>query len=255
MSNKDRAFTLKSETEALQNKFIVKSSGSLHDLAGQSGVYWLTSSVTDKPNAAAGSLTLQSYSDGYCSGVYVEADSGKAYSVKLSSNTWIYTELATKSSVDTLNTSLGSPSSASTVTGADAFSKIATLNNKIKQVYYNNNTFTWNTNLVDSTGTNTATITRFGAVCVLNLQCKIRATPATESEDVLFYAPSTLAPESTSRSAIVSNGSDTIVNYCGYGSWTEEGVTKYGAYIGTPVSKLHGKYCFAMIVFVLANNV
>ena len=138
---------------------------------------------------------------------------------------------------------------------ADTSGGLNALNSKIKQVYYNNSPFTWNTNLVDPTGTNAATIMRFGAVCVLNLQCKIRATPATESEDVLFYVPSTLAPETTARSAIVSNGSDTVVNYCGYGSWTEEGVTKYGAYIGSPVSKHHGKYCFASIVFVLANNV
>ena len=130
------------------------------------------------------------------------------------------------------------------------------INASVKQEYYGNSTFTWNYNLVDSTKSNTATIVRFGAVCILNFQCQIRATPDTSqgNGDIILYTPSTFTPYTTARAAIIANGADTVVSYCGYGSWNEGNVTKYGLYIGSPHEKVYGKYCFGEVVFMLLNN-
>ena len=78
----------------LSNKFKLVSSGSLHDLAGQTGIFWLTSGVSDKPEPGGGTLTLFSYNATYCAGTYVVADNGKLYTVCLASNTWTYKQVA-----------------------------------------------------------------------------------------------------------------------------------------------------------------
>lgn len=74
----------------IANKFKIITSGSLHDLAGQSGVFWLTSSVTDKPQAGAGLFVINSYGSSYCSGIFVDTDQCKSYTVSFANNTWTY---------------------------------------------------------------------------------------------------------------------------------------------------------------------
>ena len=74
----------------IANKFKIITSGSLHDLAGQSGVFWLTSSVTDKPQSGAGIFIINSYGPSYCSGIFVDTDLCKSYTISFVNNTWTY---------------------------------------------------------------------------------------------------------------------------------------------------------------------
>lgn len=89
---------LASDVAALTSKFRQISSGSFRDIK-EPGVYWLTSSVTDKPNNGAGTYIINKYNNDYLSGIYIVADDAKTYSVKLAGNTWKYEELAVNSNM------------------------------------------------------------------------------------------------------------------------------------------------------------
>ena len=81
----------------------IVSGASLHDFVGKNGLYWLTSAVTDKPVPGGGLLIFRTYNAGYCAGEYVEADTGRTFSVKFANDAWVYTELAVKANVDQLS--------------------------------------------------------------------------------------------------------------------------------------------------------
>lgn len=70
------------------------TTGSLHDLAGRNGIFWLTSGVTNKPETGGGMLLLRSYNNAYCCGLYTVADNGKTFSVSLVNGAWTYRLLA-----------------------------------------------------------------------------------------------------------------------------------------------------------------
>ena len=73
----------------LNGKFTtIVTSGSMHDLAGQNGLFWLTSAVTDKPTQSGGLLILRSYDATYCVGEYIDVDSGTVHSISLLGTTW-----------------------------------------------------------------------------------------------------------------------------------------------------------------------
>lgn len=76
--------------DAIAQSTALITSGSLHDIAGRNGIFWLTSAVTDKPETGGGMLLMRSYNAAYCCGLYVVADNGKTYSVIYVNNTWSY---------------------------------------------------------------------------------------------------------------------------------------------------------------------
>ena len=84
----------------------VVSSGSLHDIT-EPGIYWLTSSVTDKPESGAGAYVISRYSTEYLSGIYIVADTVKCYAIKYSSNAWAYELLAFRKSYNVTATTSG----------------------------------------------------------------------------------------------------------------------------------------------------
>lgn len=91
----------------LDSKFRIITSGSMHDLAGQNGIFWMTSAVTDKPFTGAGILVLNSYNTSYCTGIAVDVDACKAYTISYANNVWTSHAVTSIDSVTVSGTSSG----------------------------------------------------------------------------------------------------------------------------------------------------
>lgn len=79
----------------LSAKFATISSGSMHSIS-ESGVYYVSNAVTDKPNANGGLFVVAFTSTGYAGGLYVAATSANAtavYRVTVTPSAWTYVQL------------------------------------------------------------------------------------------------------------------------------------------------------------------
>lgn len=85
----------KSLNDALTNHFMVKSSGSMHDIH-TSGVHYVTNAVSDKPHATGGLLTISFAANGNGAGIYQVASVSSTYTYAVnyvsSTDTWTYTD-------------------------------------------------------------------------------------------------------------------------------------------------------------------
>lgn len=86
---------LTNTNDALTSHFMVKSSGSMHDIH-TSGVHYVTNAVTDKPHATGGVLTISFAANGNGAGIYQVASVSSPYTYAVnyvsSTDTWTYTD-------------------------------------------------------------------------------------------------------------------------------------------------------------------
>lgn len=86
---------ISSLNDALSNHFMVKLSGSMHDIH-TSGVHYVTNAVSDKPNATGGLLTISFAANGNGAGIYQVASVSNPYTYAVnyiaSSDTWTYAD-------------------------------------------------------------------------------------------------------------------------------------------------------------------
>lgn len=132
---------------------------------------------------------------------------------------------------------------------------LASLNSKITSQVISN-VHTWNTGAVDtSSDHNNLNITRFGRIVTIEFQCKIK-TDAVNSNNGIAFLPAQYKQITLARGCVNEvnkTSSDGVVGYCGIDSWTQNGSTVNGVYVGD-ISKFAGKIICGFITYILQTE-
>ena len=94
---KDKTDENTEDISELNSSFITVNSGSIYDIS-KSGIYYLTSAVTDKPISSGGVYVVGSYNDETITGIFISVYTNEVFQIRKNSST----EVANRISVETV---------------------------------------------------------------------------------------------------------------------------------------------------------